>query len=148
MRTAAMTTSAGAILLAGRVLLAVFFANSAYGHFKNHRMMTAYAKQSGLPLPVVAGWPAGAWLAASALSVAAGIWADLGTLMMGAFVIPAAYFLHAFWRVDDAAERRTQLQSFLRNVSYLGAALALFAVFASIDHGLRFAVTGSLIHLS
>jgi len=143
-----MSTSAGAILLAGRVLFAVFFANSAYGHFKNHRMMTGYATQSGVPVPVVAGWPAGAWLAAAAVSVAAGIWADLGALMIAAFVVPAGWFLHAFWRVDDAAQRQTQRQSFLRNVAFLGAALALFAVFASIDHGLRFAVTGSLIHLS
>ena len=143
-----MTTSAGAILLAGRVLFAVFFANSAYGHFKNHAMMTGYAKQSGVPMPVVAGWPAGAWLAAAALSVAAGIWADLGALMMAAFVIPTAWLLHAFWKIDDPAQRQTQQQAFLRNVAFLGAALALFAIFASIDHGLRFAVTGSLIHLS
>jgi putative oxidoreductase len=143
-----MTTSAGAILLAGRVLFAVFFANSAYGHFKNHSMMTGYAKQSGVPVPVVAGWPSGAWLAAAALSVAAGIWADLGALMIAAFVIPAAWFLHAFWKVEDPAQHQTQLQSFLRNVAFFGAALALFAVFASIDHGLRLAVTGSLIHLS
>ena len=143
-----MTTTAGAILLAGRVLSVVFFAHAAYGHFKNHRMMTGYAKQSGVPVPVVAGWPAGAWLAAAALSVAAGIWADLGALMICAFVMPAAWFLHAFWRVSDPTERRSQLQSFLRNVSYFGAALALFAVFASLDHHLRFAVAGSLIHLS
>jgi len=143
-----MSTSAGAILLAGRVLFAVFFANSAYGHVKNHRMMTGYAKQAGVPVPFVAGWPSGAWLAAAAVSVAAGIWADLGALMIAAFVIPAAVLLHAFWKVDDPAQRQTDRMSFLRNVTFLGAALALFAVFASIDHGLRFAVTGSLIHLS
>jgi uncharacterized membrane protein YphA (DoxX/SURF4 family) len=143
-----MTTAAGAILLAGRVLFAVFFANAAYGHFKNHRMMTGYAKQSGVPIPVVAGWPAGAWLAAGAVSIAAGIWADLGALMIAAFVMPAAFFLHAFWKVDDAGQRQTQRQSFLRNVTFLGAGLALFAMFASIDHGLRFAVTGSLVHLT
>jgi putative oxidoreductase len=143
-----MTTSAGAILLAGRVLFAVFFANSAYGHFKNHAMMTGYAKQSGVPVPVVAGWPAGAWLAVAAVSVAVGIWADLGTLMLAAFVIPTAWFLHAFWKLEDPTQRQTQHMAFLRNVAFLGAALALFAVFASIDHGLRFAVTGSLFHLS
>lgn len=82
------------------------------------------------------------------VSVAAGIWADVGALMIAAFVIPADWFLHAFWKVEDQAQRQTQRQSFLRNVTLLGAALALFAVFASIDHGLRFAVTGSLIHLS
>ncbi len=143
-----MSTSAGAILLAGRVLFAVFFANSAYGHFKNHPRMTAYAKQSGIPIPFVAGWPSGAWLAAGALSVAAGIWADVGALMVAAFVIPAAWFLHAFWKIEDPAQRQAQQQSFLRNVTFLGAALALFAVFASIDHGLRFAVTGALVHLT
>jgi uncharacterized membrane protein YphA (DoxX/SURF4 family) len=143
-----MTTSAGTILLAGRVLFAVFFATSAYGHFKNHRMMTGYATQSGVPAPVVAGWPSGAWLAAAALSVAAGIWADLGALLIAAFVIPATWFLHAFWKIEDPPQRQAQHQSFLRNVTFLGAALALFALFASIDHSLRFAVTGSLIHLS
>ena len=40
-----MSTTAGVILVVGRVLFAVFFANSAYGHFKNHKMMTGYAKQ-------------------------------------------------------------------------------------------------------
>ena len=143
-----MSTSAGAILLAGRGLFAAFFANSAYGHVTKHNMMTGYAKQSGVPLPFVAGWPSGLWLGAGAISVAAGIWADVGMLMIAAFVIPAAGFLHPFWGVEDPAQRQTQYQAFLRNVAFFGAALALFAVFASIDHGLRFAVTGSLIHLS
>lgn len=143
-----MSASAGAILLAGRLLFVVLFASSAYGHFKNHKMMTGYAKQSGVPIPVVAGWPAGAWLAAGAVSVAFGIWADLGALMLAAFVVPAGALLHAFWKIEDPTQRQTQQMSFLRNVSLLGAALALFAVFASIDHGLRFAVTGSLFHLS
>lgn len=142
-----MSTTAGAILLVGRVLFVVFFLNSAYGHFKNHTMMTGYAKQSGIPVPVVAGWPAGAWLTAASISIAAGIWADLGALMLAAFVVPAAWFLHAFWKFEDPTQRQTQHMSFLRNVAFLGAALALFAVFASIDHGLRFAVTGSLFHL-
>ena len=143
-----MSASAGAILLAGRVLFAVFFAGSAYGHFKNHTMMTAYARKVGVPVPVLAGWPAGAWLAAGAISVAAGIWADLGSLMLAAFVVPAAGLLHTFWRIEDPTQRQTEQMSFLRNVTFLGAALALFAVFASIDHNLRFAVTGSLFDLS
>jgi hypothetical protein len=38
-----MATSAGVILLVGRVLFAVFFANAAYGHLKNHAMMVGAA---------------------------------------------------------------------------------------------------------
>jgi putative oxidoreductase len=143
-----MTTGAGAILLAGRVLFVLFFLNSAYGHFKNHAMMTGYAKQSGVPVPIVAGWPSGIWLAAGAASIAVGLWADVGALMLAAFVVPAGVLLHAFWKVEDPGQRQTEKASFLRNVAFLGAALALFAVFASIDHGLRYAVTGSLIHLT
>jgi putative oxidoreductase len=143
-----MSTTAGVILLAGRLLFAVFFVNSAYGHFKNHAMMTGYAKQSGVPLPFVAGWPAGAWLATGAVSIAFGIWADLGALMLAAFLIPTTLLLHAFWKIDDPTQRQADKQSFVRNVTFLGAALALFALFASIDHGLRFAVTGSLFDLS
>ena len=143
-----MVTSAGIILLVGRVLFAVFFANAAYGHLKNHKMMVGFAEQSGVPVPVVAGWPAGMWLAAGAISVALGIWADLGALMIAVFVVPAAVLLHAFWKVEDPTQRQTQQQSFLRNIAFLGASLAMFAVFASIDHSLRFAVTGSLFHLT
>lgn len=143
-----MSATAGAILLAGRVLFAVFFVNSAYGHFKNHRMISGYAKQSGVPVPVVAGWPAGVWLAAASISVVAGVWADLGALMLAVFVIPTTWFLHAFWKIGDATRRQTEQQNFLRNITFLGAALALFALLATIDHGFRFAVTGSLVHLS
>jgi putative oxidoreductase len=143
-----VSTSAGAILLAGRVLFAVFFANSAYGHFKNHSMMTAYARKAGVPVSVVAGWPAGAWLAAASVSVAVGIWADLGALMIAAFVVPTTWLFHDFWEIEDPMPRQTERQSFLRNVTFLGAAVALFALFASIGHGLRFTVTGSLLDLS
>jgi len=62
--------------------------------------------------------------------------------------VPAAWFFHTYWKIEDPTQRQTQQQSFLRNVAFLGTALAVFAVFASIDHGLRFAVTGSLFHLS
>jgi putative oxidoreductase len=143
-----MTTSAGVILLVGRVLFLAFFLTSAYGHFKNHAMMTAYAKQTGIPVPVVAGWPSGVWLVAGAVSVAAGIWADIGVLMLGAIAVPTGVLLHAFWKIEDPGQRQTEKASFARNVSFVGAALALFAVFASIDHGMRYAVTGSLIHLT
>ena len=112
-----MTTSAGVILLVGRVLFAVFFANSAYGHIKRHGMMVSYAKQNGVPVPIVAGWPAGAWLGAAALSVAAGIWADLGALMIAAFLIPTSGLLHPFWKFEDPAQRQTHQQGFLRNVT-------------------------------
>ena len=143
-----MSSTAGAILVAGRLLFVVFFLNSVYGHFKNHTMMTEYAKQNGVPVPFVAGWPAGAWLATGALSIAFGIWADLGALMLAVFLIPTTFLLHAFWKIEDPTQRQADKQNFVRNVTFLGAALALFVLFAAIDHGLRLAVTGSLFDVS
>lgn len=48
--------------------------------------------------------------------------------------------------VADPAQRRTQEGSFYRNVSLLGAALSLFALFAAVGN-LAFAVTGAAISL-
>jgi len=142
-----MTASAGGVLLAGRILFALFFANAAVNHVRNDKMMSGDARQAGFPIPFVAGWPVGMWLGAAALLVGVGIWADLGSLMIGAFLIPAALFFHNFWKLDDPTQRQTQSANFTRNVALLGASLALFAFFAVIGDGLRFAVTGSLFSL-
>jgi uncharacterized membrane protein YphA (DoxX/SURF4 family) len=142
-----MSAFAGGVLVAGRILFALFFANAAVSHVQKDKMMSAYALQAGFPIPFLAGWPAGIWLGAAAVSVAVGIWADLGSLMLGAFLIPAALFFHNFWKLDDPTQRQTQKGNFMRNVALLGASLALFAFFAVIGDGLRFAVTRSLISL-
>jgi hypothetical protein len=43
----------------------------------------------GLPLPGIAGWPTGVWIIAGGLSIAFGVYGDVGALMIAAFVIPA-----------------------------------------------------------
>ena len=94
----------------------------------------------------MAGWPVGFWLVLAILSMVLGIWPDVGALMIAAFLIPTALLFHPFWTFSDAAQRRTQRGSFFRNVSLLGATLALFAFLTVTGPG-RFAVTGSLFHL-
>jgi len=108
-------------------------------------MMVGYARAKAFPLAAFAGWPAGAYLAVAALSLLLGIWPDIGAIMVGLFVIPAALYFHNFWTVKDAAARRTEQGNFIRNVALLGAALALFALFASVGTGLKFVITAPLI---
>ena len=69
------------------------------------------------------------------------------TLMLGAFVLPAGLLFHAYWRVEDPAERQTQQMAFLRNVALAGASLALFACFTTLGDQVRFVVAGPLTHL-
>lgn len=79
------------------------------------------------------------------LSVLLGIWPDIGALMLAAWVVTTALLIHKFWTLEDEGERMSEQMNFVRNVTYLGGALALFAVFASLGEGLRFAITEPLI---
>jgi putative oxidoreductase len=140
-----MNTLGGVILLIGRILFVALFVSAARGHIQNH---PRYVEGSGkkLPFPVLAGWPAGVWLLLAAVSIVVGIWADLGSLMIAAFLIPAAVLFHPFWSQTDPAARRTHEAGFYRDVSLLGAALALFALFAASGH-VPFALTGPALSL-
>lgn len=139
-----MSDAAGIVVLIGRILFASFFVVAGVGHFKKDQMMRGYAEQAGFPFPAVAGWVAGVWLLLGALSVGFGIWADLGSLMIGAFVIPAALFFHRFWTFEDEMQKMTQTGFFYRNVIALGAALVFFGTFVTLGSELRFAITGPL----
>src|SRR2546421_3046808 len=116
-----MSAATGGIVLAGRILFAIFFgAVAGVGHFRRSKIMEGYAKSAGFPVPAIAGWPVGVWLIAGAVSLALGIWPDLGVLMFALFLIPAATFFHAFWKIEDPAQKQTQTQFFWRNMIGLG----------------------------
>ena len=140
-----MTTAAGAILLIGRILLTGLFAFSARGHIQNHSRYVGVARGK-LPIPAVAGWPTGLFLVLADVSIVVGIWPDIGTLMLAAFVLPAAVLFHPFWTVSDPATRRTQEGAFYRNVTLFGASLSLFVLFAAVGH-VPFALTGPALNL-
>ncbi|HEX4579059.1 MAG TPA: DoxX family membrane protein [Candidatus Dormibacteraeota bacterium] len=140
-----MTALAGVILLIGRILFAGLFAHAARGHIQNHERYVSTAKGK-LPIPAVAGWPTGAFLLLADVSIVAGIWPDVGALMIALFLLPAATLFHQFWNVSDPAQRRTQESAFFRNVSLLGAALSLFALFAVVGH-IDLAITGAAFSL-
>ncbi len=140
-----MSTTASVILLLGRIFFVAMFVVAAQGNIVNHQRYVTMTKGK-LPVPYVAGWPVGAWQIVAILSVVAGIWPDVGLLMIAAFLVPTTLLFHPFWTFSDPAERRTQRGYLLRNVSLLGATLALFALFTVAGPG-RFAITGSFFNL-
>jgi putative oxidoreductase len=78
-----------------------FLVSGVGGHIARGKMMEDAARSAGFPIPAVAGWPAGIWLVAAAISIAFGIWPDVGALMVAAFVVPVAAYFHRFWEVDE-----------------------------------------------
>ncbi|TMG32755.1 MAG: DoxX family protein [Chloroflexi bacterium] len=140
-----MSTAASAILFVGRLLFVGLFMSTAVNHIRSRDRYVAIAK-GRIPIPYVAGWPAGVWLLLADASLVLGVWPDIGTLMLAAFLVPITILFHPFWAISDPAQRRTQEMNFYRNVSLVGAALALFALFSVVGPG-RFAITGSLLNL-
>lgn len=139
-----MSAGVGAIILAGRVLYSIFFVRSGWGHLTKREVMVTTAEKAGFPFPYLAGWPAGVWLFAGSASIVLGIWPDIGALMLGLFVIPAAIYFHRFWTIDDPAQRRPQALAFYRNVEIMGASLVMFGLFGWVGTSLRFAMTRPL----
>ena len=140
-----MSTAASAILFVGRLLFVGLFMSTAVNHIRSRDRYVAIAK-GRIPIPYVAGWPAGVWLLLADTSLVLGVWPDIGALMLAAFLVPITILFHPFWTISDPAQRRTQEMNFYRNVSLVGAALALFALFSVVGPG-RFAITGSLLNL-
>ncbi|HVD16268.1 MAG TPA: DoxX family protein [Actinomycetota bacterium] len=140
-----MSAAAGIVVLAGRVLFAVFFGWVAgRAHIRMSPMFEGGARAGGFPVPAVAGWPSGAWLAVAAVSVALGIWPDVGALMVAVWVVIAAAYFHRFWELEDEQQKTMQTQLFWRNALALAAALVMFGSFAAFGPELRFTITAPL----
>jgi putative oxidoreductase len=140
-----MSAATGAIVLAGRIVFAWFFGPvSGVAHIRQTEQMEGYSKAIGFPVPAIAGWPVGIWLILGAVSVGVGIWPDIGTLMIAAFLLTAAGFFHRYWTMGDPAQKMTQRQYFWRNVIGIGACLFMFGTFVALGPDLRFSVTKPL----
>ena len=140
-----MSTTASVILVLGRIFFVAMFVVSAWGNIVDHQRYVTLTKGK-MPVPYVAGWPVGVWEIVATASMVLGIWPDVGMLMIAAFLIPTTLLFHRYWTFSDPAQRLTQRGSFLRNVSLLGATLALFALFTVAGPG-QFAITGSFFNL-
>jgi uncharacterized membrane protein YphA (DoxX/SURF4 family) len=141
-----MSDAAGAFVLAGRILIALFFGVVAaiMGHIAGSKGMEGYARSMRFPIPAIAGWPTGLWLVAASVSVGFGIWGDVGALMIAAFLIPAAAWFHRFWELEDETQKLMQTGFFFRNVIGVGASLIMFGIFSGLGPELPFTVTDPL----
>jgi putative oxidoreductase len=138
-----MSSIPGVLELIGRILFGGYFIYTGAGfHIPKTKMAEQYAGSVKFPFPQLAGWPTGIWMAVGGLLIALGIWPDIGCLMIAAFAIPAAWYFHRFWEVQDPMQRQNQQAYFGRNIIILGACLVMFAFFVSFGHAVRFTITG------
>lgn len=128
--------------LVARLLFLVVFVRGGYSGSMHLSNTIAIVARTGTPFP---------WLTVPAsqvlqwvgiISVALGIWADIGALCLLLFLIPVTYWTHAFWRLEGQP-RQVQLGNFLRNLTYLGGVLLI--LHAALVGALPLTVTGPLL---
>ncbi|UUN30465.1 DoxX family protein [Streptomyces sp. FIT100] len=135
------------LVLIGRILFVLVFLPSGVQHLVQSKAMGGYAASKGIPAPVAATVLSGLVLIAGGLSVLLGIWADLGALLLAAFLFPTAVLMHDFWKETDPGARQTETIMFLKDVGLGGAALMLLAFFSYAGHDLGLTLTGPLFHI-
>ncbi|MBW1603826.1 DoxX family membrane protein [Streptomyces sp. JJ66] len=132
------------VILVGRILFVILFLGSALGHLTKTSDLAAYARSKGVPSPRAATQASGVLMLVGALLLVLGIWADLGALLLFLFLLPTAFQMHPFWTERSAGTREQERVHFLKDLALAGAALMLFALFASEGEGIGLMLTGPL----
>jgi uncharacterized membrane protein YphA (DoxX/SURF4 family) len=128
--------------LVGRLMFLVVFVRGGYTSSIHLSHTIAIAARTGAPLPSLSVPASQMFLWVGVISVALGIWADVGALCLLLFLIPATYWGHAFWRFEGEA-RQVQFGNFMRNLTYLGGVLLI--LHAALVGTLPLTLTGPLL---
>lgn len=135
------------LVLIGRILFVGIFAVSAVGHLVQTSAMAGYAASKGIPSARLLVIASGLLLAVGAVMVLLGVWADVGSLLLVAFLLPTALLMHAFWRETDPMSKQMEQIQFLKDLALAGGALLAFAFFAYVGSDLGLTLTGPLFDL-
>jgi putative oxidoreductase len=117
------------VFLVGRILFSLVFLANGFAHFAQRENMVGYAQAKGAPAPGITVPLGGVVLVLGGLSVAIGIFPDVGALLLFLFVLPTAFIMHAFWRVEDPQQAQVEQAQFLKNIALAGAALIVFFIY-------------------
>jgi putative oxidoreductase len=132
------------VALIGRILFALLFLGSAFGHLTQAGAMAGYAASRGLPRPKLAVLGSGVLILVGGLLVLLGIWIDLGALLLVVFLIPTAFLMHPFWKETDAMAKQNEMVSFQKDIALAGGALLILALYAGYGSELGITITGPL----
>jgi putative oxidoreductase len=133
------------VFLIGRIVFAlVFLFSGATVHLIQARQGIEYARMYRVPAAEVLVPLSGVMAVVGALSVILGIWADLGALLLIAFLLPVAFFMHAFWRETDEQMKANQMAHFLKNMALAGGALILFYAYNQLQGAAGLTITDPL----
>lgn len=119
--------------LLGRLSLAAIFLGALVDKLSDWEGKVSYIENSTVMediASVSSFWLPGAvaLLALGGLSLVAGFWTRIGTLLLIVFLGTATYFFHDFWNLDpDSDGYAMQQMAFVKNLAILGGLLTVLA---------------------
>jgi uncharacterized membrane protein YphA (DoxX/SURF4 family) len=117
------------VFLIARILFAALFLGSAFAHLTQTAAMAGYAASKGVPSAKLATQASGVLILLGGLSVLLGVYGDLGSLFLVAFLVPTALVMHGFWKETDPMNKQMEMVQFNKDLALAGAALAFYWVF-------------------
>ena len=136
------------VMLIGRIMFALMLISGGINHFTKAEAMSGYAAFKKVPQPKLANCLAGVLLATGGLSVALGVYADLGAVVSAALLVLMALKMHDFWKAADPQSKQNESIAFFKNISMAGGALFIFATAAIAESDIGWTLTDSLFKLS
>jgi putative oxidoreductase len=119
------TKSSDTLILIGRIMLAWIFVGVVYGTTTNFAGSVGYFTSLKVPAPLLFTWLA----LAIELLLSAGLILGIGTrycaILALLFVLVATALGHRYWEYP-VAQQIGQYNNFLKNISIMGGALAIF----------------------
>ena len=110
-----------ALVPVGRVLFALIFVASVFGHFSGTEISEAAAH--GVPLATIVVPLAGVMALVGAVSVMLGYRARFGAFLLLVFLVPVTIVMHKFWGIADPQMAMLQKIHFMKNTSLIGTCL-------------------------
>jgi len=133
------------VLLAGRILFgAIFITSGLLFHLGKREMAVGYARTKGAPFPELSAPLTGIVIVVAGAMVIIGLWVDLAALALFAFLVATAYWMHAFWKVEDPMERAQEQVHFQKDLALAGAALVLFYLYQQFGDAIGISVEPAL----
>jgi putative oxidoreductase len=133
------------VLLVGRLLYApIFIFSGLMFHLGKREMAVGYARMKGAPLPELSVPLTVIAIAVAVVMIIVGLWVDLAALVNAVFLLVTAYYMHAFWKVDDPQERQLEQTQFQKDAALAGGALILFYLFQQFGDSIGIAIEPAL----
>jgi putative oxidoreductase len=113
----------GIVYFIGRLLFAALFVSGGYGHLTKAKSTAEYAKSMGVPAPEFMTILTGIMILVGGIFVIFNFELFYGALLIFLFLVPTAFMMHAFWKVQEPAMKAAQQAQFMKNIALAGAAL-------------------------